>query len=289
MNKRSRKKRMKRIVKAAGFAFAMTIFSAAVYVTQIKEVNVNYLGENISFRTMASTVSDALKEKNIEIKDGENISTDLYSKLGKSNNIVIEKPVVLAMAEPVKEALLVEDQKVEETAEPAPVIEEPKKEVVLEKEPEVVKEDKIETKTSKSATSRGTARMTWASDTTKVEEGVLETADGELIEYSEVMQLEATAYCPCYSCCGKYPGNKWYNITATGTKGRVGVIAVDPRVIPLGTKVYIEGLNGAKNYGYAVAEDTGGAIKGQIIDLYLNTHKETINWGRQQVKVYILK
>lgn len=286
MNKRSKKKRMKRIVKATGFAFAMAIFSATVYVTQIKEVNVNYLGESISFRTMASTVSDALKEKNIEIKDGENVSADLYSKLGKSNNIVIEKPVVLAMAEPVVEAPIVEEPKVEEPVETAPVVEEPKKEVVVEKKPEVAKK---ETKTSKSATSRGASRMVWAEDTNKVEDGVLETADGELIEYSEVMQLEATAYCPCYSCCGKYPGNKWYNITATGTKGRVGVIAVDPRVIPLGTKVYIEGLNGAKNYGYAVAEDTGGAIKGQIIDLYLNTHKETINWGRQQVKVYILK
>jgi len=287
MNKRSRKKRMKRVMKAAGFAFAMTVFSAAIYVSQIKEVNVNYLGENISFKTMASTVSDALKEKNIEIKDGENVSTDIYSKLGKSNNIVIEKPVVLAMAEPVEVTPVVE------TPVETPVVEEkPKEEVKVEKEPEEVKVEKKETKTTKttkSATSRGATRMTWAEDTNKVEEGILETADGELIEYSEVMQLEATAYCPCYSCCGKYPGNKWYNITATGTKGRVGVIAVDPRVIPLGTKVYIEGLNGAKNYGYAVAEDTGGAIKGQIIDLYLNTHKETINWGRQQVKVYILK
>ena len=283
MNKRSRKKRMKRIVKAGSFALAMAIFSATVYVTQIKEVNVNYLGENISFRTMASTVSDALKEKNIEIKEGENISADLYSKLGKNNNIVIEKPVILAMAEPVVEVPKVEEPKVEEPVTPVPVVEEPKKEVVVEKKPEVAKKE------TKSATSRGATRMTWAEDTNKIEDGVLETADGELIEYSEVMQLEATAYCPCYSCCGKYPGNKWYNITATGTKGRVGVIAVDPRVIPLGTKVYIEGLNGAKNYGYAVAEDTGGAIKGQIIDLYLNTHKETINWGRQQVKVYILK
>jgi len=190
------------------------------------------------------------------------------------------------MAEPVVELPKVEEPKVEEPVTPAPVVEEPKKEVVVEKKPEVAKK---ETKSSKSATSRGASRMVWAEDTNKVEDGVLETVDGELIEYSEVMQLEATAYCPCYSCCGKYPGNKWYNITATGTKGRVGVIAVDPRVIPLGTKVYIEGLNGAKNYGYAVAEDTGGAIKGQIIDLYLNTHKETINWGRQQVKVYILK
>lgn len=276
MNKRSKKKRMKRIMKAVGFAFAMTVFSAAVYVTQIKEVNVNYLGQNISFKTMASTVNDALKEKNIEIKEGENISTDIYSRLGKSNNIVIEKPVVLAMAEPVAV-----EPKVEEPVEPAPV----EKEVVFEQEPEVVKE----VKTTKSATSRGVVRTTWAPDVTEVEDGVLETADGEVIEYSQVMQLEATAYCPCYSCCGKHPGNKWYNVTATGTTAKVGTIAVDPQVIPLGTKVYIEGLNGAKNYGYAVAEDTGGAIKGNIIDLYFNTHGETVIWGRQQVKVYILK
>jgi len=123
----------------------------------------------------------------------------------------------------------------------------------------------------------------------KAEYQVLEASDGTLIEYEGVMQLEATAYCACYECCGKYPGNKWYGITATGTRAKVGTIAVDPRVIPLGTKVYVEGLYGAKNYGYATAEDTGGAIKGQIIDLYFDTHRETINWGRQQVKVYILK
>ena len=132
---------MKRIAKAAGFAFAMAIFSATVYVTQIKEVNVNYLGESISFRTMASTVSDALKEKNIEIKEGENVSADLYSKLGKSNNIVIEKPVVLAMAEQAVEVQKVEEPKVEEPVAPAPVVEEPKKEEVIEKKPETVKKE----------------------------------------------------------------------------------------------------------------------------------------------------
>lgn len=285
MNKRSRKKRMKRIVKATGFAFAMAIFSATIYIAQIKEVNVNYLGQNISFRTMASTVSDALKEKNIEIKDDENISTDIYSKLGKSNNIVIDKPIIFAMKEEIVEAPKI----VEQIEEVVPIEEVSAQEEKVVIEPEVTREEKKESKPSKTATSRGTERTTWAPDVIEVEEGVLETADGDVIEYSQVMQLEATAYCPCYSCCGKYPGNKWYNITATGTVGKVGTIAVDPRVIPLGTKVYIEGLNGAKNYGYAVAEDTGGAIKGKIIDLYFNTHKETVNWGRQQVNVYILK
>ncbi len=76
--------------------------------------------------------------------------------------------------------------------------------------------------------------------------------------------------------------------TASGTavrrnNGGYSSVAVDPRVIPLGTKLYIDG------YGYAVAEDTGGAIKGSKIDLYFNTYSETSNWGVRPVTVYVLK
>lgn len=281
MNRRARKKRTKRIAKATCFALAMATFSAAIYAMQLKEVNINYLGENISFKTLAGTVSEALKEQNIEIGDNQEISADIGSKLTKNNLFTItEKPVVLAMAEP--------------EPEPEPVVEEEPK--TLEQEVVVTqpKEEKADrsvrtSEKSQNVTSRGTARTSWGPDVYQKEEGVLEAADGTLIEYEGVIQLEATAYCSCYECCGKWPGNKWYGITATGTRAKIGTIAVDPKVIPLGTKVYIEGLNGAKNYGYAVAEDTGGAIKGNIIDLYFDTHKETINWGRQQVKVYILK
>lgn len=82
--------------------------------------------------------------------------------------------------------------------------------------------------------------------------------------------VEATAY--------TFTGSN----TATGVPPRVGTVAVDPRVIPLGTNLYVEG------YGYAVAGDTGGAIKGNRIDVFFNTFKECVNWGRRQVKVYIL-
>lgn len=69
--------------------------------------------------------------------------------------------------------------------------------------------------------------------------------------------------------------------TATGTKARVGAIAVDPKVIPLGTKVYVKG------YGYARAEDTGGNIKGNTIDLYMNSTSSCLKWGVRYVPVYI--
>ena len=77
------------------------------------------------------------------------------------------------------------------------------------------------------------------------------------------------------------------SITATGitpvrNPNGLSTIAVDPSIIPLGSKVYIPG------YGEAIAADTGGAIKGHRIDLFLNSKNECINWGRQNVTLYVL-
>lgn len=100
--------------------------------------------------------------------------------------------------------------------------------------------------------------------------------------------MVATAYDLSYESTGKRPGDKWYGLTASGTKARPGVVAVDPKVIPLGTKLYIESLDGTKDYGYAIAEDTGGAIKGNKIDLFFESAKEVKLFGRRKVKVYII-
>jgi len=67
------------------------------------------------------------------------------------------------------------------------------------------------------------------------------------------------------------------------TPCRVGAIAVDPTVIPLGTKLYVEG------YGFATAEDTGSMIKGNTIDVYFDSEAECYAWGIKYPKVYILK
>lgn len=76
------------------------------------------------------------------------------------------------------------------------------------------------------------------------------------------------------------PGNGQY--TANGTFLRRGLVAVDPGVIPLGTRLYIPG------YGYAVADDTGGAIRGHKIDLAFDSHGEAIQFGRRDITVYII-
>lgn len=88
-------------------------------------------------------------------------------------------------------------------------------------------------------------------------------------------KFKITAYCNCTKCCGKWAGGP----TASGVMPKAGrTIAVDPKVIPLGTKVLI----GGKTY---VAEDTGGAIKGKRIDMYFASHSEALSWGVQYKSV----
>ena len=89
--------------------------------------------------------------------------------------------------------------------------------------------------------------------------------------------MVATAY---YAGGGGLCGD---GITATGLRAAYGIVAVDPRVIPLGTKLYIPG------YGPALAADTGGLIKGNRIDLVLNSREQALRWGRREVKVYVVE
>lgn len=102
------------------------------------------------------------------------------------------------------------------------------------------------------------------------------------------IDMTATAYDLSYESCGKRPGDRGYGITASGMKARVGVVAVDRRVIPLGTRLYIEAVDGSWVYGEAIAGDTGGAIKGNRIDLFFNTKAECMQFGKKAARVYIL-
>ena len=105
-------------------------------------------------------------------------------------------------------------------------------------------------------------------------QNVIETSQG-LIEYTEVMGMEATAYLPTD---GSAEG-----ITAMGIPATYGIVAVDPDIIPLGSRVYIPG------YGEALAADTGGAIYGYRIDLCMENYYEAMDFGRRTVTVFVLK
>lgn len=99
--------------------------------------------------------------------------------------------------------------------------------------------------------------------------------NGEVLDYKELLYCQSTAY----------TGG---GVTATGSvpvynPSGISTIAVDPRVIPLGSLVYVDG------YGKAIAADTGGAIQGNIVDIYVNSYDHATSWGRRyNVPVYIL-
>lgn len=132
----------------------------------------------------------------------------------------------------------------------------------------VAKEDRV----SQAASSKNASQSLTQTDTTP------KKAPMQQIIAVREFYANSTAYTAhCNGCSGK---------TATGINliqnPNAKVVAVDPSVIPLGTKLYVEG------YGYAVAADTGGAIKGRKIDLYFNDNSDALQWGRKTVKVKVL-
>ena len=109
--------------------------------------------------------------------------------------------------------------------------------------------------------------------------------DCKVNEYESLGVFQLTHYCCCKKCCGKHSfevtGKP--NKTATGTYPEAGrTIAVDPKIIPYGTIVRIDG----EDY---VAEDCGGGVKGNQIDIYCDTHEEALQKGVKYKEVFILK
>lgn len=104
-------------------------------------------------------------------------------------------------------------------------------------------------------------------------------AYGTPISYSQVLTGSSCAYTA--------PSG---SLTSTGRTAAVGLVAVNPDIIPYGTELYITSSDGSKVYGYAIAADTGGAVmRGSIIvDLFMNSESDCYDWGRRDVNVYIL-
>lgn len=111
-------------------------------------------------------------------------------------------------------------------------------------------------------------------------ENTITLPTGEVLTYTGTAQFHATAYTHTDAGCDF--------ITATMTRVRIGTVAVDPRIVPYGTRMFIITNDGAYVYGASTAEDCGGAIKGKRLDLYFPTHEECIQFGRRDCTVYFL-
>lgn len=140
----------------------------------------------------------------------------------------------------------------------------------------------IEQETADSSSAQEASPVVRPEETGKpiIGDGYIITPDGEYLTYTSVKQFKATAYNKADPGCTDY--------NYIGTLCRVGAIAVDPTVIPYGTRMYIVSNDGKYIYGIATAEDCGSAIKGNRIDLYFDTVAECDTFGIRNCQVYFL-
>ena len=113
-----------------------------------------------------------------------------------------------------------------------------------------------------------------------IEDGYIRLPTGEVLTYTHTATVRASAYTHTDAGCDL--------ITSTGSRVHVGTVAVDPRYIPYGTRMFIMTRSGSYVYGISEAEDCGGAIKGDRVDLYLPTYEECMEFGRRVCTVYYL-
>ncbi|MCY7783504.1 G5 and 3D domain-containing protein, partial [Bacillus sp. S20C3] len=254
------------------------------------QVTVNDGGKQKKIWTTSTTVADFLKQQKMSIKDEDKIKPALDAKLTKGKaDITITR--IEKVTDVVEEKIAFDVKKQEDAS-----LEKGKEKVVqkgkegkLKKHFEVVKEngkevsrELIKEETAEQSKDKVIAVGTKQSSP-KVEK-VSASGDSKTVvsrsneSTGKVMTVSSTAYtASCSGCSGH---------TATGVNLKnnpnAKVIAVDPNVIPLGSKVHVEG------YGYAIAADTGSAIKGNKIDVFFPEKSSAYRWGNKTVKIKIL-
>lgn len=238
--------------------------------------------------TAENNVKDLMDSLNIQLQEEDKIEPMLEAPIGEGDTVTITRitrQVVVETQELPFQTVFknnenLERGKTQKVQEGKKGLKEIQLELVYENGVEVSKEvldEKIIENSTNEVIEKGTLAL-------------VATSRGDVSRYSKMITMTATAYTADYASTGKKPGDKYYGITASGTQVRPGVVAVDPKVIPLGTKLYIQSTtNGRADYGYAVAEDKGSAIKGNKIDLYFETSKEVKSFGRRTVNVYVLE
>lgn len=218
-------------------------------------------GETIRYKSLKPTIGEALKDVGVKVREDDIVIPKSEKTLKQDAKIVVKR--VDYKEKTVEEKVKFKTVKKDDTT-------------MNEGETKVIKK-------GKNGKDKVTYRITYVDGKeTKRKEIARETIEkkvnkvvavGTRINYNGKnysRKLVVKAY--------SYTGG---GTTAMGTRARVGEIAVDPSVIPLGTNVYIEGV------GPRRAEDTGGNIKGNTIDIYMNTQAECIRWGARYVTIYI--
>lgn len=223
----------------------------------------------------STTVADFLRQQGVKLGNLDRVAPGLGENVKATNviNVIRVEKVTDVVEEPVNFAVITKkDAKLSQGKEK--LINEGKNGLIS-RQYEVVKENGKEVKRrllSETVVKRKTDKVVAFGTKSLVAQVSRSDAGGK------EFYVSSTAYTAgCNGCSG---------ITATGINLRSNpgakIIAVDPRVIPLGSKVYVDG------YGYAIAGDTGGAIKGHKIDVFFPSKSQAYFWGRKQVKIQVL-
>jgi uncharacterized protein YabE (DUF348 family) len=248
--------------------------SLTVEVKKALPVTVTLEGKSQEVLTQAATVGDLLKELSIALNENDSVTPEASTAV--SNGLALKVVRRTERTEVVREEIPFDVEREEdrymmvgETKEiqaGAPGVKEIKKVIYLEDGVEVgsaIVDEAVVAEPVNQVVAFGT--------------GGVVSRGGRDFRYTQVLELESTGY-----TAGKESNPDGNGYTYTGMWAERGVVAVDPRVIPLYTRLYIEG------YGPAIAGDIGGAIKGQKIDLCFDSLSEALEWGRRPVTVYIL-
>ena len=266
-----------------------------IKITRGQNVSVNYMGATLHTYAHDETIASVLDRLNIDLGENDEVSVDLssYTEDGMSINVTAytygtEEAVepITYSTERVANGSMTKGKEVTKQASKNGTARVTyavtyKDGVEIDREP--VSSEVITAPTAeiveygtKAASISSSDRI--ASDARSADgSGVLTFKSGSTLTYSKVISANATAYT---APAGAH--------TASGRVVSVGCVAVDPKVIPMGSKLYITTPNGSIVYGMAVAADTGGAIKGNKVDLFFNTYNECIQFGRRTCTVYVL-
>lgn len=225
-------------------------------------------GKEVEYLTTPGKIGQAFKKLNISLNSGDEVVPALEEQLSPNDTVQIIRYSSKYIDQPIKVSYKVErkNDKAMERGN-TKVVREGKDgliqrtiKITLKDGKEIKREvvgEKIVREPQNKIVAVGTMRTTVVSR-------------GDSIKYSRSLRMSSSAY--------SHTGNR----TASGVYPSRGVAAVDPSVIPLGTRLYIEG------YGYARAMDIGSSIRGNRIDLFFETERQALKWGRRSVKVYIL-
>ncbi len=259
--------------------------SQTIVVERVNKVTVADNGEVNTYYTTVDTVGEFLKEKGIDVNYRDTVSLPLEEKLTADTQLeivrIVKHIVKVDTVIPYETKTLADtSMSISDTRLVSPGVNGIECQTY-----EVITRNGVEVERTLVSSER-TAEPVAEVKAVGTKGGKMPKADD--FSYSKLITCTATAYDLSFQSCGKRPGDRGYGITASGTQARYGTVAVDPRVIPLGTRMYIESADGSFVYGYCIAEDTGGAIKGNKVDLFFNTNAECMQFGRRSVNVYIL-